>query len=63
MSKDEAAPAQTASQYLRLSNTARHPFSWRQRSLSLLQPEGLPPPIRINTAILFRGISLEQVLH
>lgn len=26
------------------------------------QPEGLPP-IRINTSILFMGISLEQVLH
>lgn len=60
--EEEASPAQTASQYLRLSNTARQPFSWLQRSLSLLQPEGLPP-IRINTAILFRGISLEQVLH
>lgn len=62
-SKEEAARAQTASRYLRLSNTARQPFSWLQRSLSLLQPEGLPPPIRINTAISFKGISPEQVLH
>lgn len=56
-SAEEASPAQTASQYLRLSNTGGQPSS-----LSLIQPEGLPP-IRINTAILFRGISLEQVLH
>lgn len=63
MSEEEAAPAQTASQYLGLSNTTRQPFSWLQRSLSLLQPEGLPTPIRINTAILFRGISPKQVLH
>lgn len=56
-SVEEASPAQTASQYLRLSNTAGQPFS-----LSLIQPEGLPL-YGLTQPFYSGGISLKQVLH
>lgn len=49
MMEEQTAPAQTAIKYLRLSCSARQLFSWLRSFLSLLQSEGLPLPIDLQS--------------